>query len=87
MNHLGQLPLLAKMDLPVGKGIAMIAFFGSVALFSTYAMCLPNASLSKHSEFIGTTNPHVARGICVLTAIVGWLAVCATTAALAGFLD
>jgi len=77
---------LADSDLPVEKGIAMIVFFGAIALFGTVAVFLPAEKLQALSGFIGTQNPVVARVVCILGAIVGWGAVAVTIASLSGAL-
>jgi hypothetical protein len=78
--------LASDSDLPLGKGIAMIAFFGSVAIFASVATFSSQDRLTSWAGFIGTNNPLVARGICIVSALVGWLAVAATVAALSGLL-
>lgn len=77
---------LADSELPVEKGIAMIVFFGAIALFATVAVFLPGEKLQACAGFIGTQNPLVARIVCILGAIVGWGAVAVTVASLSGAL-
>lgn len=79
--------LFAESTLPVGKGIAMILFFGAVGIFSTIATFVPAETLGRLSNVIGTKNPTVARTICVITAIVGLGAVALTIASLTGALS
>lgn len=73
--------------LPLGKGIAMILFFGPVGLFATIAAFSKRETLVRWAEIIGTKNPLVARIVCVIGAVVGWGAVAATIASLSGALD
>ena len=73
--------------LPLGKGIAMIAFFGGVAIVSTSGLFASNRILEKMSGIIGTKKPIVARIVCGLAAFVGFGAVFVTVLALLGKLD
>ncbi len=73
--------------LPMGKGIAMIAFFGGVAIVSTFGLFASNRLLEKMSGVIGTKKPIVARIVCGLAAFVGIMAVFVTVLALLGELD
>ena len=73
--------------LPLGKGIAMIVFFGSVGVFATKACFSPSEKLAQWSHVIGTQNPTASRIVCIIGAIVGWGAVAITLASLSGALD
>ena len=77
--------LLAQASgIHVGKGIAMIVFFGAIGLFSTAALFVSNETLQTLSSTIGTDKPRVARIVCLAAAIVGWVAVAVTVASLMG---
>jgi hypothetical protein len=78
--------LASDSDLPIGKGVAMIAFFGAVAIFATIASFSSRDTLVSWAAVIGTNNPLVARIVCIVSAVVGWLAVAATAAELSGLL-
>jgi hypothetical protein len=72
--------------MPAGTAVAILLFFGCVALFSTVCLFASNATLRSLSGVIGTQNPLVARVACLLGALVGWGAVAAAAASLAGWL-
>lgn len=72
--------------LPAPTAIAMMVFFGCVAVFATVALFQPAATLRGLAHVIGTENPLVARVVCVLCAVVGWGAVGLAAASLAGWL-
>ena len=71
----------------MGKGIAMIAFFGGVAIVSTFGLFASNATLEKMSGIIGTKNPIVARIVCGMAAVVGFNPMFVAVLALLGKLD
>ncbi len=76
--------LLADTGLPAGKAFLMLVFFGPVALFASAASFSPNRLLLGWAPYIGTKNPHVARIVCILAALLGWFAVAAASLSLAG---
>lgn len=81
--------LFADFKLVVDKRPQVILgmiFFGIVALFATKCLFSSNAALSsaRVAKFVGTSNPWVARGVCALGAVVGWLAVGMFAAAIFG---
>ena len=82
------LDLFAQADrsggLPQGKAIAMIVFFGAVAVVSLAGLFMPKKSLESMAGIIGTKNPLVARIVCALGLLVGAGAVFVTTLSLLG---
>jgi hypothetical protein len=78
---------LAESGLPLTKGIAMVVFFGAIAVFASIASFSSPNMLRSWSGFIGTNSPAVARIVCVLSALVGWTAVAVSIASLSGVLD
>ena len=78
--------LAESSDLPVGKAVAMILFFGAIGVFATVCAFAPRRTLTDYANIIGTKNPTVARIVCLVAAIVGWGVVLATVLSLSGAL-
>jgi hypothetical protein len=69
------LVLLAQANdpgrLPSEKAVAMIVFFGAVALISLIVLFAPKKLLVSMAGIIGTKNPMVARAVCGFGLLVG----------------
>ncbi len=70
--------------LPPGKAVAMIVFFGTVAVVSVVGLLASRRSLESMAGIIGTKNPLVARIVCGLGVLVGGFAVTASVLSLLG---
>lgn len=70
--------------LPPGKAVAMIVFFGAVAVVSLVGLFASKKSLESMAGIIGTKNPLAARIVCGLGLLVGAGAVFVTTLSLLG---
>ena len=76
--------LFAESDLPIEKTIAIIVFFGAVALLSLVGLFAPRKTLVSMAGIIGTKNPLFARIVCGLGLVVGIGAVFVATLKLLG---
>jgi hypothetical protein len=81
--------LLAQSStaMPQGKAVMMVVFFGAVALFSIFCSFAPSSTLEKFAGVIGTSNPMVARAVCVMGALIGFFGAAAGVMSLMGMLD
>ena len=71
-------------SLPLGKGVAMVVFFGSVGIISTLGLFASKEKLESMAGIIGTKKPLVARIVCALGSLVGLLVVVVTMLSLFG---
>ena len=64
-----------------------LILLGTVALFATRHTFSSNSRLSSPAvaQIIGTSNPWVARSVCILSALIGWGGVAIFGAAILGY--
>gem|GEM_PF-3082168 len=68
--------LLAENDtarMPVPKAILGIVFFGAIGVGSLAGVFASNKTLLGYAGIIGTSNPTLARMLCVFGVVVGSL--------------
>jgi hypothetical protein len=71
-------------NLPTGKAVAMIVFFGAVVLTSLAGLFASRERLESMSGVIGTKNPLVARIVCAIALLISSGAVLAGVLSLLG---
>jgi len=71
---------------PAGKALIGLLAFGAVGIFSALCLFASDATLRGYASFIGTQKPGVARIVCGIGAVVGFLLATVSGLALLGII-